>query len=280
MEVIAPASERQVVRARVEERFLVRETGEMYRAALGPLAEEIRKDGRSIQWVYNILEHKKEAERIVFEDPDPATGFLLVPDPKWKTHPDPLAVPDRAAWRGAPWTGQLACLAICHDRGIGSLRDLRRRHLPLLRNILEQGLAAIERVYGVERGRVRVFVHYVPQFFHFHGAMREGGEAGSRPSLPRLTRFKTPNTRTSNSPLLPRARLVRRGDGAGAPPRGHHRQHRAGRGRGREARVLRGGGADLRRQDERGCVQTAGGSGGVPDAPIKIGLIDWLMGAL
>jgi m7GpppX diphosphatase len=161
------------VRARVEERFLVRETGDMYRQALGPLAGEIRADGRSIQWVYNILEHKKESERIIFEDPDPATGFLLVPDPKWKTHPDPLLDLDRpnATWKHAPWTGQLACLAICHDRGIGSLRDLRRRHLPLLRNILAQGLSAIERVYGVEPERVRVFVHYVPQFFHFHGAL-------------------------------------------------------------------------------------------------------------
>lgn len=159
-----------MVRARVEERFLVRETGAMYRAALGPLAAGIRADGRAIQWVHNVLDKKKEAERIVFEDPDPATGFLLVPDPKWKAHPDPLACPDRSTWRHAPWTAQLACLAICHDRGVGSVRDLRRRHLPMLRSILEQGLAAIERVYGLERERVRVFVHYVPQFFHFHGA--------------------------------------------------------------------------------------------------------------
>ncbi len=182
IEVIAPASPRQIVRARVEETFLVRETGKMYRQALGPLAEEIRKDGRSIQWVHNILAHKKEAERIVFEDPDPADGFLLVPDPKWKTHPDPLAVPDRAAWKRAPWTGQLACLAICHDKSIGSLRDLRRRHLPLLRNILAKGLEAIEAVYGVERERVRVFVHYVPQFFHFHGGWVASWEGGSLPA--------------------------------------------------------------------------------------------------
>ena len=25
----------------------------------------------SLQWVYNVLEHKKEVERIIFEDPDP-----------------------------------------------------------------------------------------------------------------------------------------------------------------------------------------------------------------
>ena len=37
----------------------------------------------SLDWIYNILEHKKEVERIVYEDSDPNTGFLLVPDFKW-----------------------------------------------------------------------------------------------------------------------------------------------------------------------------------------------------
>lgn len=35
------------------------------------------------QWVYNILEKKAEVERIVFEDPDPDVGFVLLPDFKW-----------------------------------------------------------------------------------------------------------------------------------------------------------------------------------------------------
>lgn len=92
VEVIAPASERQIIRARPEDRsvgreslvvlqpleedmmrhvlidscsyrFLVRETGEMYDRALGPMIRGLREDGRSIQWVYNILDHKKEVER-------------------------------------------------------------------------------------------------------------------------------------------------------------------------------------------------------------------------
>ena len=35
------------------------------------------------QWVYNILEKKTESERIVYEDADPETGFILLPDMKW-----------------------------------------------------------------------------------------------------------------------------------------------------------------------------------------------------
>lgn len=35
------------------------------------------------QWVCNILEKKAEVERIVYEDPDPEVGFILLPDFKW-----------------------------------------------------------------------------------------------------------------------------------------------------------------------------------------------------
>ncbi|KAK2099735.1 hypothetical protein P7K49_021083 [Saguinus oedipus] len=36
-----------------------------------------------LQWVYNILDKKAEADRIVFENPDPSDGFVLIPDLKW-----------------------------------------------------------------------------------------------------------------------------------------------------------------------------------------------------
>ena len=35
------------------------------------------------QWVYNILNHEKESRRIVFENKDPQTGFVFLPDLKW-----------------------------------------------------------------------------------------------------------------------------------------------------------------------------------------------------
>ena len=75
------------------------------------------------QWVHNILEKKTEADRIVFEDPDPETGFILLPDMKWnRTDLDSLYL-----------------VAIVHKHGIHSLRNLTSHHLPLLRNILEKG---------------------------------------------------------------------------------------------------------------------------------------------
>jgi len=76
-----------------------------------------------LQWVFNILDHKSEAERIVAEDDDPEIGFVLVPDLKWDGS-DPKS---------------LYLLALARPHGIKSLRDLTDKHLPLLENILKKG---------------------------------------------------------------------------------------------------------------------------------------------
>ena len=77
--------------------------------------------------MYNILEKKQEADRIVFEDPDPETGFILLPDMKW----------DRKA------VTELYLVGIVHKSGIRSIRDLTVEHLPLLKNILNKGKVSL-----------------------------------------------------------------------------------------------------------------------------------------
>lgn len=77
-----------------------------------------------LQWVYNILEHKAETERIIFEDDDPKIGFILAPDLKWD----------------GKILEVLYLLAIVHQRDIKSLRDLTAKHLPLLTNIRDKSL--------------------------------------------------------------------------------------------------------------------------------------------
>ena len=69
------------------------------------------------------MDKKAEEERIVFEDNSPTTGFILLPDMKW----------DQRQMEN------LYLIAICHQRGIKSLRDLTATHLPLLKNILAKG---------------------------------------------------------------------------------------------------------------------------------------------
>lgn len=78
------------------------------------------------QWVYNILNKETEADRIVFEDTCPDSGFILLPDMKW----------DRKDMDA------LYLQALVHRRDILSLRDLDQSYLPLLKNILEKGLVS------------------------------------------------------------------------------------------------------------------------------------------
>ena len=104
------------------------------------------------QWVYNILEHKKEVERIAFEDTDPENGFILLPDLKWNGH-----TPE-----------SLYMLALCHKREIKSLRDLDAKHLPMLRNIRDEGCRAIKEKYGLNENQLRIYIHYQPSFYHLH----------------------------------------------------------------------------------------------------------------
>lgn len=106
----------------------------------------------NFQWVYNILEHKQETERIIFEDPDPNNGFILLPDLKW----DGRNVEN------------LYVLAITHKRDIKSIRDLKSSHLPILRNIQTRAAAVLESRYGILPTQLRMYLHYQPSFYHLH----------------------------------------------------------------------------------------------------------------
>lgn len=58
---------------------MVVETGKIYKELVRPYINEKRLKGR-LNWVYNILEHNAEQDRIILEDPDEERGFILLPD--------------------------------------------------------------------------------------------------------------------------------------------------------------------------------------------------------
>ncbi|XP_034038044.1 m7GpppX diphosphatase [Thalassophryne amazonica] len=147
--VICPATEKHVKKFQRQESFLVEETGNDYQSITLPY---IQKQSFSIQWVYNILDKKAEAERIVFEDPDQEVGFILLPDFKW----DQTQLDD------------LYLIAIVHQRGIKSLRDLTSDHVPLLQNISQKGKEAILQHYKLPDSKLRVYLHYQPSYYHLH----------------------------------------------------------------------------------------------------------------
>ncbi|CAJ0961057.1 unnamed protein product, partial [Mesorhabditis belari] len=148
-QLIFPANEKLKAKYRSEEKFVIHETPEDYRTiTLG----YIEKYQLNLNWVYNVLNKEAEAERIIYEDPNPENGFILSPDIKWD----------------GKTVETLYVLAIIHRKGVRSVRDLTANDLPLLENIKEKGLKTIEENYGLRRDQVRVYFHYQPSFFHLH----------------------------------------------------------------------------------------------------------------
>ncbi|XP_075046567.1 m7GpppX diphosphatase [Mixophyes fleayi] len=147
--IIRPATDKHIKKYLRQEIYLVQETGEDYKNITLPFIES---QSFSIQWVYNILEKKAEADRIVYENPDPEHGFILIPDFKWNQK----QVED------------LYLIAICNPRGIKSLRDLTADHLPLLKNILHEGQEAILKRYSIPGNQLRIYLHYQPSYYHLH----------------------------------------------------------------------------------------------------------------
>ena len=84
------------------------------------------------QWMCNILEGKSEVERgshhhSRYNDPDPENGFVLLPDLKWDQQ-------DHES---------LYLLAITHQRGILSMRELTAKRLALLKKVLHSGKVCV-----------------------------------------------------------------------------------------------------------------------------------------
>ncbi|ESO88401.1 hypothetical protein LOTGIDRAFT_234493 [Lottia gigantea] len=146
--MIYPATEKHVIKYSEQDMYVVRETKDLYENVTKQCLE---KNQFSIQWVYNILEKKCESERIVFEDPDPVNGFILLPDLKWNRKD----------------LDSLYLVAITHNH-IKSLRDLNKESLPLLKNILKSGTEAIEKEFNIPVSKLRIYVHYQPSYYHLH----------------------------------------------------------------------------------------------------------------
>jgi m7GpppX diphosphatase len=102
VDIIHPCTERHIAKYSAQKTLIVLETPEVYERVTMPHMESVGQT--AIQWVYNILDKKKEVERLLFEDPDPELGFMLHPDLKW----DQTQVPQ---------TTTIKCAASSRERG-------------------------------------------------------------------------------------------------------------------------------------------------------------------
>jgi len=166
-ELIYPASDRQIARAMPNSGFaMITETPSIYQAVTKPFIDAIVASG-SLSWLQNIVQVKKEKERLLFNSTENAPGWILNIDTKWRSHPDAMTVP-REEWYNHKSTADLYCLGVFKEDGVASLRDLTGKHLPILKEVLKEGPKTIEQIYGIPREQLRIFVHYPPQFYHFH----------------------------------------------------------------------------------------------------------------
>uniref|UniRef100_A0A3B3V8Q8 m7GpppX diphosphatase n=1 Tax=Poecilia latipinna TaxID=48699 RepID=A0A3B3V8Q8_9TELE len=176
--VVCPATEKHVKKYRRQESFLVEETGDDYRSVTLPYIQE---QSLSLQWVYNILEKKAEAERVVYDDPDPEVGFVLLPDLKWDQKQTVVMV--RVPWQ----PGALGCQSAEREGGKASAAN---KILPCGRPLPDRHRSS-ERHQESSRlvvGASPTAAQHLPQGKGSHlGALQPSSQqAESLPALPAL----------------------------------------------------------------------------------------------
>ncbi|KAI8374550.1 HIT-like domain-containing protein [Radiomyces spectabilis] len=149
VKIIYPATDLHIRKYEQQARFLIQETPELFKMITWPYIQSL--DPSRIQWVYNILEGKSEAERVIYRDTDPKTGFVILPDMKWDGSKESLY-----------W------VVIAARDDIYSLRSLTPDHLDLLKNIRQRACQLAEEKFGLKQKQLRLFVHYQPSYYHFH----------------------------------------------------------------------------------------------------------------
>jgi m7GpppX diphosphatase len=152
--VVVPANETVLAKYSRTETILFYESPRMYEEIVEKfITKTVTEQKDYNQWVYNILDGKTEQDHVLFNDPHPEKGFMLLPSLK-----------------SSGDEKDIHYIALCHRRDIRSLRDLNSSHLPLLKNIYEKGHHAINEKYDHLRlkGQIRSYIHYHPTFYHFH----------------------------------------------------------------------------------------------------------------
>eukprot|EP00488_Nonionellina_sp_1-RS-2012_P004171 TRINITY_DN9312_c0_g1_i1.p1 TRINITY_DN9312_c0_g1~~TRINITY_DN9312_c0_g1_i1.p1 ORF type:complete len:102 (-),score=29.62 TRINITY_DN9312_c0_g1_i1:96-401(-) len=95
----------------------------MYRDIQVPYIQSIPQ--RAVQWVYDILDEKREAKGIVVKDDDADCGFIVCPDSKWKSHPNVEKIA-KSEWKlNDSISKSFYLLCLVRDKSIKSLRDLK-----------------------------------------------------------------------------------------------------------------------------------------------------------
>jgi len=147
LQIIFPATAAHIKKYSFQAYHMVKETPQLYVDVVQPYI--LSQPESKISWVYNILNKIQESESILYEDPHPINGFIILPDSKW----------DRRSLEN------FYVQAILHRRDLKSLRDLRAEHLPLLINIRESIATHIPQKFpDLKFCDLRIYIHYQPTY--------------------------------------------------------------------------------------------------------------------
>ena len=153
--LIYPSTEQHLKKYSKQGVRMVVETPEIYAQKIRPYMLQKREQGR-LNWVWNIIDGKTEVEDVIFRTPrgrDGDEGFLLLPDLNW----------DRKTIEG------LHLLGLVERMDIWSLRDLKKKHIPWLKDMRGKFLEATVKTYpALEDDQLKLYVHYQPTYYHFH----------------------------------------------------------------------------------------------------------------
>jgi len=150
--VIFPATEVHIRKYSKQNNFLVKETPEIYERVVKPFITAFPPS--RTKWVDEIIGGKKEADKVLHRDDSGSFGYMIIPDMKWNLET----------------ISDLYLLALCTTNGIKSLRDLRKAHVPVLKNIKDEATKIVNARWKTDGKAIslRMFIHYQPSYYHFH----------------------------------------------------------------------------------------------------------------
>ena len=147
VELIYPATQKQIDKYRLINYELFHETYEIYLKKTLPFINSIQQN--DVKWIFNIFENKTE-EPI---GEAPSKKFIILKD-----------------YTVANDSKALICLAIPVPEYsyIKSVRDLTQKELPLLEELYLEGKKIIAKKYNCKEEEIKAFIHYPPSFYYFH----------------------------------------------------------------------------------------------------------------
>lgn len=154
--LIYPCTDKHIKKYSPQAVRMVTETPTIYQQHVRPYMQRMRDEGR-LNWVFNILEGRKEQEDILLRDPGQGPSreeaFLLTPDLNW----------DKKTLTS------LHLLVLVARRDFWSLRDLKKSHVIWLKHMRERILDATVELYPeLEKDMLKLYIHYQPTYYHFH----------------------------------------------------------------------------------------------------------------